>query len=134
MLKPITLCPRGHTNDEPSCLDVSVWVNTLFNIEFKGREILVKQMENSKYKLRKGADFISIKFFISNKAEKFPYNVRVPVEMTVPGQDRHPVIFLLHVLDGIADELEVYTADGSLISTEISMLNSDHKVADCLKI
>ncbi|HNT03555.1 MAG TPA: hypothetical protein PLY12_11470 [Bacillota bacterium] len=133
MLEHITLCHKDHEHDNPSYADVSVWINKLLAIEFKGRDILVKQMENSKYELINGEGFISIKFCVNDEKEKFPFRVRVPVEMIAFQQGRHPIMFLLHVLGGIVDELEIYTADGSLIDSKISVLNVNHKVADLLK-
>lgn len=133
MLEHISLCHKDHEHDKHSYADVSMWINKLFDIEFKGREILVKQIDNSKYELVNGDGFISIKFFIIDDKENFPFKVRVPVEMTASQPDRNPIMFLLHVLDGIIDELEIYTADGSLIKEGISVLNVDHTVADILK-
>ena len=130
MLEHILLCPKDHENDQPSHADVSMWINKLFNIEFKGKEILIEQMKNAKYELINGEGFISIKLLINDYKEKFPFKVRVPVEMIAFQPGRHPIMFLLHVLDGIIDELEIYTADGSLIDNEISIFNVEHNVSD----
>jgi len=133
MLEHISLCHKNHEYDSPSCADVSMWISKLFDIEFKGKEILVKQIKNSKYELINGNGFISVKFLTNEEKEEFPFTVRVPVEMIASQPDRHPIMFLLHVLDGIVNELEIYTADSSLIDKEISVLNVEHKVADILK-
>ena len=110
-----------------------MWINSLLDIEFKGREIIVKQLEDAKYELTNGEGYISIKFSINKTKEKFPFKVRVPVEMKAYQLNRHPIMFLLHIQDGIVDELEIYTADGSLIDDEISVDDSEHKTADILK-
>jgi len=132
MLEHILIYRKGHEHDLHSYSDVSLWINKLFDIEFKGREILVKQIEKSKYELINGEGFISIKFLINDDKEKFPFKVRVPLEMTASQQDRHPIMFLLHVLDGFVDEVEIYTADGSLIDNGVSILNVVHTVSDIL--
>lgn len=133
MSEHIILCHENHKNDSHSPAEVSMWLNKLMAIEFIGKEILVKQIQNSKYELICGAGFISIKFFISDEKEKFPFRVRIPVEMTAYQHGKHPIIFLLHVLEGIVHELEVYTADGSLIDGGISIQNLYYDVDKLLK-
>ena len=132
-MEHISLNNSSHENDKYSYDQVTLWLNKLFDINFSGREILVKQLENSKYKLINGEGFISIKLSISSEKENFPFKDRIPVEMIAFQQDRYPIMFLLHILHGIVDELEIYTADGSSIDREISVLNIDHKVAGNLK-
>lgn len=44
--------------------------------------------------------------------------MRVPVEMRAFQQSSAPIIFLLHIINGIIDELEILTADSAQIDTD----------------
>ena len=45
-----------------------------------------------------------------------------------------PIIFLIHVLDGVLDELEIFTADSSKIEQElINLQNVDYVVITAIK-
>jgi hypothetical protein len=124
----------NHKNEKPSGYEVSLWLNTLFDIDFKGRDILIDQLLNSEYKLTQGPGYMDVRFFIDRSGkERFPYKVRVPVEMSALQSDNVPIMFLLHVVDGFIDELEVYTADSSLFGENILLLNITHDVADIVK-
>ena len=57
------------------------WIEKLFSVDFAGKEILQKQIEKAKISLEKNYDYISLKFSIKGAPEKFPYKVRVPIEM-----------------------------------------------------
>lgn len=94
------------------------WLDSLFNIDFKGRDILQKQVLNAKRSYNQGHDYISLKFNIQDKIERYPYKVRVPVEMRAFQQKSLPIIFLLHIINGVIDELEIITADSSQINLD----------------
>lgn len=51
--------------------------------------------------------------------QRFPYRVRVPLEMRVSEKNDIPIVFLLHVVDGFVDELEILNADSSPIDSDI---------------
>lgn len=93
------------------------WLKKIFECEFKGRHILEKQLLKAKAISEEGYDFISIKFK-TDETEKYPYSVRVPVEMRVFDNNSAPKVFLLHIIDGFIDELEVITADSSKMDSE----------------
>ena len=133
-MERIILSNKDHEHEAPSYDDVSIWVNKLMAIKFLGRDILVKQMQGSKYKLINGFGFISIKFCVNSEKEKFPFRIRIPIEMTTFQQDKHPIVFLLHVVDGIIDEVEIYSTDGSLIDNEIFLENVTYCVNEVLKV
>ena len=114
-------------------VEVETWIKKLMEIEFVGKNILISQVESAKYEVKHGEGFISIKYYVDNEKEKFPYQVRIPVEMEAFQSGENPIMFLLHVLDGVVDELEVYSVDGSPIGMEISVQIVKHKVADMLK-
>ena len=50
--------------------------------------------------------------------ERYPYPVRVPVEMRAFQKESAPIVFLLHVVNGFINELELVTADSSKIDME----------------
>jgi hypothetical protein len=93
------------------------WLDKLLCGDFKGCEILKEQILHEKVSVKADYAFISIKFELSKILREFPYKVRVPVEMRAYQENSVPIIFLLHVINGLIDELEVFTADLSRISS-----------------
>lgn len=83
--------------------------------EFLGREILIEQLENVEVIKESGFDFLSIKMFVSQVNKLFPYDIRVPVEMICYQKESAPIVFLLHILKGKVNELEIITADSSYL-------------------
>lgn len=56
--------------------------------------------------------------FKGNSFERYPYPVRVPVEMRAFQKEFAPIVFLLHVVNGFINELELVTADSSKMDME----------------
>lgn len=105
------------------------WIEKILDIEFKGRETLLKQTINAKVIVEQGFDYISLKFKMEEKIEKYPYKVRVPVEMRVFQKESVPIIFLLHIVNGVIDELEIITADSSRINPRtINLENVEYEI------
>ena len=100
------------------------WIEKLFSVDFAGKEILQKKIEKAKISLEKNYDYISLKFSIKGAPEKFPYKVRVPIEMRAFQKNSAPILFLLHIIDGTISELEILTADTSKI--DINSIALDH--------
>lgn len=94
------------------------WIDRLMDVEFQGRDILIQQLSKAKIIFKQEYAFISIKFKVEGEIELYPYHVRVPVEMRVFQQSSAPIIFLLHIINGIIDELEIFTADLTQIDTD----------------
>lgn len=94
------------------------WINSLMNVEFQGRDILLKQFSKAKIIYDQEYAFISLKFKIEGEVEPYPYSVRVPVEMIVFQNSTAPIVFLLHVVNGVIDELEIITADSTQIDVD----------------
>lgn len=88
------------------------------DVEFQGKDILLQQLSKAKIIYIQEYAFISIKFKVEDDVEPYPYRVRVPVEMRAFQQSSAPVIFLLHIINGIIDELEILTADSAQIETD----------------
>lgn len=94
------------------------WIDKLMDVEFQGKNILLKQLSMAKIIYKQEYAFISIKFKVEGDIEPYPYHVRVPVEMRAFQQFSAPIIFLMHIVNGIIDELEIITADSAQIDTD----------------
>lgn len=105
------------------------WISSLLNVNFKGRDILIKQVANSKVVCSQEYDYISIKFFVEAGIELYPYKIRVPVEMRAFQEAAAPIVFLLHIINGVIDEMEIITADSSQINPDnITLTNVEYEV------
>lgn len=98
------------------------WMEKLLEAEFKEKEILIEQILKAKVAFEQGYEFISLKFKVE-ASTKYPHTVRVPVVMRVFQKNVTPIIFLLHVINGYIDELEIIAADLSKI--ELSTIELD---------
>lgn len=94
----------------------------MFDKEFPEKKVLQEQIKESYIKPNYNNNFISLKFYITSDLKKFTYtNIRVPVEMRVYERDNDvPIIFILHVIEGFINELEIYKADSSEIIDKFS--------------
>ena len=107
------------------------WINSLMNIEFQGRDILLKQFSKAKIIYKQEYDYISIKFKVEGEIEPYPYHVRVPVEMRAFQQSASPIVFLLHIVNGVIDELEIITADSKQIDADnIELERIEYQIGD----
>lgn len=98
------------------------WINCLLGTDFKGKEILLEQITLATIYYHQEYSFISLKFHITNTVVRYPFDVRVPVEMRAYQEQSAPIVFLLHVIDGVIDEVEIITADSSKIEPEHILL------------
>ncbi|WP_139233773.1 hypothetical protein [Butyrivibrio sp. M55] len=93
------------------------------------KNILVKQAEKSVITTLYEEGIITIKF--SNlQGDKYPHSVRVPVEMRAFQKEYAPIVFMLHVIEGYLDELEIFSADGSTINADNISLDKLEYVID----
>lgn len=99
------------------------WIDSLLNTNFKGKEILQEQVLHARVSCEEEYAYISLKFKVEAEIERFPYKVRVPVEMRAFQELSAPIIFLLHVMNGFIDELEIITADSSRLDPDNITLN-----------
>ena len=107
------------------------WLEKLLNVDIKDRDILMRQISDAHISHEKEYSFISLKFERIDSLEKYPYSVRVPVEMRAYQDRGAPVVFLIHIIDGIINELEVFTADSSEIKEEaISLEAVEYEIND----
>lgn len=106
------------------------WFNKLLEAEFKGKDIIVHQLENSNVIYEENYSYISIKIHVNEDFEKYPYEVRVPVEMRAFQKNLAPIVFMLHIIDGLVNELEIFTADLSLIDAKNISLDNVEFIID----
>lgn len=105
------------------------WINSLMDVEFQGRDILLKQFSKAKIIYKQEYAFISLKFKVEGEIEPYPYRVRVPVEMRAFQNSTAPIVFLLHVVNGVIDELEIITADSTQIDADsIQLEKAEYEV------
>ena len=87
------------------------WIKKTLDTDFAGREILLNQIAQSQVSIRNERGLVSIDFTVDESVGRYPYNARVPVEMRAFQEETPPIVFLLHVVDGFVNELEVFVAD-----------------------
>lgn len=102
-----------------------MWLETMLSKNFVGKEIILLQLNSSQVTRDYNIEYLSIKTNIDKKLQKFPFEIRVPIEMRVFGKDKVPIVFLLHVVDGYVDELEIFNADSSPLSKDIQIENAE---------
>lgn len=100
------------------CEKEQQWIDKIMDVEFQGRDILLKQFSKAKIIYKQEYAFISLKFNVECEIELYPYRVRVPVEMRAFQNSTAPIVFLLHVVNGVIDELEILTADSTQINSD----------------
>ena len=107
------------------------WIDKLLSVEFRGKNILLDQLLKSKMMYKQEYEYISIKFIVEGKIQYYPYQVRVPIEMYAYQSFSCPIIFLLHIVNGVVDELEIVTADLSQINpNDIELGNVVYKIKE----
>lgn len=95
------------------------WLKAILSVEFLGKEIILEQLDKAQVSRAYNTGYISLKLMIDRSMKRFPYQGRVPLEMRVKGKNDIPIVFLLHVVDGFVDELEIFNADSSPIDGDI---------------
>ena len=105
------------------------WINALLAVDFMGKDILMNQIAESEITVEENDAYYWMRFNIGDSKDRFPYDVRVPVIMIANQEDTAPIIFLLHVINGYVDELEIYIADLSVIDiTSIDLGNVEYNI------
>lgn len=111
------------------------WLYYLFENDFLGREILIEQLKNIEVTRESGEDYFSIKINVLGNTKLFPYCKRVPVEMICYQKIAAPIIFLMHVIKGRVDEIEIITADSSWLNIDkIELTNRKYIIEPSLLI
>lgn len=111
------------------------WLYYLFENDFLGREILIEQLNKIEVTRESGEDYFSIKINVLGNTKLFPYGTRVPVEMICYQKTAAPIIFLMHVIKGRVDEIEIITADSSWLNIDkIELTNRKYIIEPALLI
>ncbi|MEF2965546.1 hypothetical protein V3851_06845 [Paenibacillus sp. M1] len=102
------------------------WMAKMLDVDLPYRDILKEQVENSKAigECKCGCRTINIQVD-QTAARKFPYSIRIPVEMSVTEEGKPPILFLLHLIDGYIHELEVLRVDSTPIIGDIEFRNAE---------
>ena len=96
--------------------DVAIWLKRLLCVDFKGKDIIERQIQGLEFEIKEEYAYISVEFVKNENLESFPSDVRVPLEMRVFQEQAAPIVFLLHIINGYVNELEIITADSSQIN------------------
>lgn len=89
------------------------WLGRLLSQDFPGRDILMAQLQDAQVIGYCPCGCRSVNFKVPHERPAFPFAERIPVEMLV---DYPPYfLFLLHVVEGYVDELEVIRGDSQPI-------------------
>lgn len=97
------------------------WLNNLLATTFIGKEIVEKQLAKAIVTAEVYGPYTSL-ILETTCEEYYPHPFRVPVVMVAYQPNGVPIEFLLHIVDGFVDELEIYWADGEMLSqTEIEL-------------
>lgn len=113
------------------------WIYLLFSTQFKGSDLLLKQIKNSLIIPHYNKTYISLKFnLVFNKENivEYPYLVRVPVEMYCNIDNKVPIVFILHVINGYVDELEIFKADSTTIEHDFTITSYHNYINSELEI
>lgn len=101
-------------------------IEQLLRPPFDGRDEIRSQLANARVSAEGDGDTRTLRF--EPDRSKVPRGLtvlRVPVEAEATDDDGVPIAVLLHVVDGIAEELEIYRVDGLPIRRgEIGVLDS----------
>lgn len=97
---------RALTNPEVTLL------NRLLERDFPGRDEIAKQVNSARVEQIDSNG--SLKFFVSSPT-RVVTKFRIPVEGEFEDIDGTTIHVLLHVVNGIVDELEVYKDDSSAV-------------------
>lgn len=85
-------------------------LNFLLSEDFRGRELLVLQ-SRSILVSEECNDCKSIKLLVTKDSPRAEVNHRIPIEAEIPDEDGVVVHVLLHVVNGLLDEIEIYRED-----------------------
>ena len=131
-LEHIVLCPNGHENDKYSYEKVTLWLNTLLDVDFLGKDIIRKQLDGAEYELDGKYEYLDVKFN-PNRCEKYPYKVTIPVQIFAKQQNINMVNILLHVIDGYVAIMDINNMDLSDFDGDFSLDSVEYSVNEIVK-
>lgn len=93
-------------------------VDRLLDAPVRSRDELRAQLRGARVTAEGQGDTRSIRFQLDRNAPRAETQMRIPVEGQAADADGVAIAVLLHVVDGLAEELEIYRVDGELIQTD----------------
>lgn len=126
-MEHIFLNKNNHENDIYTYEKVGLWLNTLLDTSFLGKEVIIEQLMGAEYSLEGVHEYLDIKFK-PNHCGKFPYDTRVPVELLARQPNNNVVNMLLHVIDGYVSILDINNLDLTDFDGEFSLSDIVHRV------
>ena len=97
------------------------WLETMLSPVIPYKKELISQINCAQVTREYTKYYLSLLFKVEQSAPQVICNVRVSVEMVVYKKGMMPIQFLLHVIDGYIVELEIFAADSSEISSDLSL-------------
>lgn len=111
------------------------WIQKILDVHFKGRDFIKQQLETADKTIEETPFTVNLMFTVDKSKGKAPTPVRVPVEMHALQPGGAPVVFLLHVVNGYVNELEIYKADLSQLNADnISLDNVEYLLDDSVAL
>ena len=96
--------------------DERALVDQLLATPFEGRDEIRSQFAVARVEAQGSGATRTLRFTCGGQdVPRAPTRVRIPVEAEVLDTDRIPISVLLHVVDGLAEELKIYRVDGAEI-------------------
>lgn len=96
---------------KPTAAEASL-LALLLSAEFKGKEAIARQLRDARVRAIDIEGSLALNVSLSEKADA---KHRVPIEAEAQDRDGMTIHMLLHVVNGIASELEFYKDDSSPI-------------------
>jgi len=78
-------------------------------------------------------EYIDVKFTPS-QMQKYPYNIRVPIGLEARQNDGNIVDFLLHVIDGFVDKMEIYNMDLTEMKGDFNLDNLTYRIDEKVRL
>ena len=101
------------------------WLESILSCDFQGKSEIVQQIENATIIRDYTRGYLSMKFDVDKSLKPVSISRRVPVEMRVYKKNEIPLQFLLHIVHGYVDELEIFYADSSEITSNIDISDAE---------
>ena len=90
-------------------------IDALLSQNFRGQQELKAQAAQASLRAQDHGGALVFAFTFADRVVSVDCPVRIPVEAEGSDADGMPIHFLLHVIDGIAKEVEVFREDGNPI-------------------
>lgn len=108
------MCPDDLGSLRPPTATETDLLQRLLSVDFQGAEALRRQLAST---LVQSIDRDGSLHLRPVDPTPAPVSRRIPVEATYTDADGVPVHLLIHVIDGVLDELEVYREDSAAVMT-----------------